>query len=68
MRFLNKNYISPNSEPYVTKRVVKKFLFFPRRFNTRFTRWLEYADIIEVVTPDSTYNIFYWEEIGFADE
>lgn len=52
-------------------RTVRKFLIFPRSFNSKKTRWLEFADIVEQVTliPDANWTSFLaWDEIGFADE
>jgi hypothetical protein len=57
------------------RRVVRKFLLLPRNFNDgKYSRWLEYADIVEevkmvfhVVEPWG-YDRPEWVEIGFADE
>lgn len=59
------------------RRTVRKFLLLPRRYaNSKHSRWLEYADIVEEVsskrvvqvTTMVTYVQYYWKEIGFADE
>jgi hypothetical protein len=52
-----------------TKRVVKKFLFLPRKHHNTF-RWLEFADIQEeFVCETREYgNIFCWEELGYPNE
>ncbi len=56
-------------------RTVRKFLLWPRSFESTHTRWLEYADIVERVDgvdvggSSEWGNITYmWCEIGFADE
>ena len=53
------------------KRTVRKFLLFPRSFESKTTRWLEYANIVERVEiiPDANWCSHYgWVEKGFADE
>ena len=48
---------------------VRKFLLFPRSFESKTTRWLEYADIVErVETVLGSSQYYKWVEIGFADE
>lgn len=71
MRFKNKFTLRPRLGE---ERVVRKFLLFPRRFNRRFTRWLEYANIIEQVQQvdvggSNEYGnyAYQWVEVGFAD-
>lgn len=55
-----------------TFRIVKEFLWFTRSFDiSKETRWLEFAEIVEVVTKGSSYAgqyPFYWKKIGFLDE
>lgn len=57
------------------KRVVSKFLLWPRCFGGRSTRWLERADIIEQVmrvdvggSMEWGNYAWKWVEIGFAGE
>lgn len=55
-------------------RVVKKFLLWPRTFDSIRTRWLETAWIVETVRGHSYCDggggptAWSWVEIGFADE
>lgn len=51
-------------------RVVRRFLWWPRTFNSKRTRWLETAWIVEQVHEwsDWTRTGFSWVAIGFADE
>lgn len=53
-------------------RIKRKFLFFPRTFNGKFTRWLEFADIKEQITKVDVGGsmewgnyAWRWIEIGF---
>jgi len=53
------------------RRIVRKFLLFPRTFNSKRTRWLERADILEeVIKIPGEWGrwIYRWGEVGFADE
>jgi hypothetical protein len=52
------------------RRVVKKFLLFPRHFNSGTWRWLEYADIREHFEcfAVGSKDVWTWREEGFADE
>jgi hypothetical protein len=53
-------------------RVVRKFLFLPRTFDSEKTRWLEFAWIVEQVQRycygEGGAWKWEWVEIGFADE
>ena len=51
------------------KRVVKKFLLFPRRLNTNEWRWLEYATILERTSKwyDGCIYVYFWSEYNFLD-
>ena len=57
------------------RRVVRKFLILPRRFESQKTRWLEYADIVEEVMRVDVggscewgcYS-YCWREVGFKEE
>ena len=54
------------------KRVVRKFLFWPRNFQTKYTRWLCWVDIVEQVLECDIGGsgqwgeyAYYWREVGF---
>lgn len=55
-------------------RVVRRFLWWPRTFNSTRTRWLETAWIVEQVRAhcfgmmEGGGVYWRWDEIGFADE
>lgn len=56
-------------------RVVRKFLIFPRTFESSRTRWFEYASIVEEVLQIDVGGsmewgnyAYRWREIGFASE
>lgn len=55
------------------RRIVRKFLWWPRRFDGSHWRWLEYADIVEEVcevdvggSMDWGNYSYEWREVGFA--
>lgn len=56
-------------------RIVRKFLLFPRQFGGEEDwRWLEYANMLEMVCKidvgsyDWPVYTWRWEEVGFSDE
>jgi hypothetical protein len=53
------------------KRINRKFLLYPRHFNSGTWRWLEYADIterFECYVVGYNRDVWCWREEGFADE
>ncbi len=57
------------------RRTRRKFLLFPRCFESKQWRWLEYAEIVEEITEvdvGSTMEwgnyAYQWQEIGFSGE
>jgi len=73
MRFKSANYLKDRRGE---KRVVRKFLLWPRSFNCKFSRWLEFASVTEQVhsvssnfaTMCGSDDAFAWVEVGFADD
>jgi len=72
MRYHSKYALKPREGE---KRVVSKFLWLPRCFEGRHTRWLERADIIEEVKKMDVGGsgewgnyAWQWREVGFAEE
>jgi hypothetical protein len=63
MRWPPKNNLKFND-----KRIVKKFLWFPRNLNEDQYRWLEYANIEEIVRVESCLGIWrhMWKEMRFV--
>ena len=58
-----KSFIRP-SPKLEDRRIVKKFLLFPRTYG-RDWRWLEWADVIEIFTTGGLSC--FWKEIDWAD-
>ncbi len=59
-----------NSPEPFEKRVVRRFLFFPKSLNGE-TRWWEFAFIRQnYVTPRALGHLFnsHWEDLGWVDE
>jgi len=57
------------------QRIVKKFLLWPRTFDSNRTRWFEYAHITEEVLKMDVGGscewgnyAWQWREVGFASE
>ena len=64
MRFPKQNYTKLPDE-----RIKRKFLWFPKALKSSQYRWLEYANIKEIVTIKAYWGIYIydWEESEFVD-
>lgn len=62
-----KSRVTPDPE-YFDKRIVRKFLIFPRCFGGDTWRWLEYADIVESYERHPSTRYWFWSEIKFYNE
>lgn len=73
MRWKSKKYIMQDKYVNSEKRVVKRFLWFPKRFDESEVRWLEFAYILQSV--DWEYSMiydnkknFFWRDRSFVDK